>query len=172
MELSDDFGDLKYQLNKHEVLAQSLITFVKQGMKSGTRKQDRADNLVLLCHVPVREQTSSDGAMEVVVNETSLTQSQGMHLPSTNNLDTTDSQRYCATASEVSSEDCHSGLLKVLFLFKDHPISRTALFRATQPQKMWDKTGNASSLSIAEANFDEAWTSVFSNRSSLQSPLE
>ncbi|KAH0282816.1 hypothetical protein M436DRAFT_86575 [Aureobasidium namibiae CBS 147.97] len=61
MELSDDFGDLKHQLNKHEVLAQSLITFVKQ---------------VLLCHVPVREQTSSDGAMEVVVNETSLTQSQ------------------------------------------------------------------------------------------------
>ena len=134
--------------------------------------QDRADNLVLLCHVPVREQTSSDGAMEVVVNGTSLTQSQGIHLPSPTNLDTTDSQRCCATASEKSSEDGHSGLLKVRFLFKDHPISRTALFRATQPQKMWDKTGNVSSLSIAEANFDEAWTSVFSNRSSLQSALK
>jgi len=38
MELSDDFDDLKYQLNKHEDLAQSLIAFVTQGMKSGTHK--------------------------------------------------------------------------------------------------------------------------------------
>jgi tetratricopeptide (TPR) repeat protein len=122
--------------------------------------------------VPVREQIRSDGAVVVGVDDTSLAQTHCVNLLSSDIPDTRELHSNHAGASKVSSEDVHSGLLKVLYLFKDHPLSRSALFRATEPQILWAKTGDISSVRIAETNNEEAWTCVFSSPSSLQSALE
>jgi hypothetical protein len=122
--------------------------------------------------MPVREQICSGGAGIVDTDETSLAQIYRVDQLSPDTLDTQGLHRDYAGANKVSSEALHSGLLKVLFLFKDHPISRSALFRATERQNVWAKTGEVSSVRIAETNNDETWTYFFSSPLSLQSALE
>lgn len=72
----------------------------------------------------------------------------------------------------ISEEVLCSRLLQVMFLFNNLPISKSALFRGAESQKIWTKDGKVSEVCIGENGKNEAWTTIFLSYASLQSSLE
>lgn len=164
METQEDFKNLKEQLDRYEKLAQKLIDFVKTGTRLETcrRETQQADKVVLLeGTIAVRTYNTTDLAQNHSVNPEVLgvTHKSGLN---------TIPPEIILISEEVSC----SRLLQVMFLFNNLPISKSALFRGAESQKIWTKDGKVSEICIGENGENEAWTTIFSSHASLQSSLE